>query len=187
MGTNCAANGEGRNQGVLGTNEQSMVALVKASPLGIVAFDLDGKILLWNHAAEEITGWREEEVLGLPIGVLADEKWEGYEVLRRRTLNREVFHSLPMDATRKDGRGIIISYSSAPVFDSENRIVAIMAVIYDISGPKRKPGENEPASGRDGPLFEFRSGKKGPIHCGASATGGPTGLCTCSGTRGNCG
>jgi len=133
MKTNKAGGGEGWKKGSLGTNEQSLVALVKASPLGIVAFDLDGKILLWNRAAEEITGWREKEVLGLPIGALADEKWEEYEVLRRRSLNREVFHSLPMDGTRKDGRRIIISYSSAPVFDSQNRIVATMAVIYDIS------------------------------------------------------
>ena len=118
---------------VFGANQQNLVALVMASPLGIIAIDLDGKILLWNRAAEEITGWREEEMLGLSIQVLADKKWEEYEVLRRRTLNQEVFHSLPMDATRKDGRRIVISYSSAPVFDSANRIVATMAVIYDIS------------------------------------------------------
>ena len=118
---------------VFGANQQNLVALVKASPLGIIAIDLDGKILLWNRAAEEITGWREEEMLGLSIQVLADRKWEEYEVLRRRTLNQEVFHSLPMGATRKDGRRIVISYSSAPVFDGANRIVATMAVIYDIS------------------------------------------------------
>jgi PAS domain S-box-containing protein len=101
-----------------GANSQNLVALVRASPLGIVAIDLDGTIVLWNRAAEEIMGWREEEVLGLPIGLFTRENWEGYEVLRRRTLNREVFHSLPMDATRKDGRRIVISYSSAPVCTS---------------------------------------------------------------------
>ena len=122
-----------KGKSVFGTNQQSLVALVKASPLGIIAFDLDGTILLWNRAVEEITGLSDKEVLGLPIEVLADEKWEEYEVLRRRTLNREVFHSLPMTATRKDGRRIVISYSSAPVFDSKKRIVATMAVIYDIS------------------------------------------------------
>ena len=133
MKTNNSARMAGKGKGVLSSNEQSLMALVKASPLGIVAFDLGGKILHWNRAAEEISGWREKEVLGLPIEVLANEKWEEYEVLRRRTLNQEVFHSLPMDATRKDGRRIVISYSSAPVFDSENLIVATMAVIYDIS------------------------------------------------------
>ena len=123
----------GQQKTLFGTNQQNLLALFKASPLGIIAIDLDGKILLWNCAAEEITGWHEKEVLGLPIGVFTEEKWEEYEVLRRRTLNQEVFHSLPMEATRKDGRRIVISYSTAPVFDSENRIVATMAVIYDIS------------------------------------------------------
>jgi PAS domain S-box-containing protein/putative nucleotidyltransferase with HDIG domain len=118
---------------LFGINQQNLLALVKASPLGIVVFDLDGTILLWNHATEEITGWREEAVLGLPIVGFADEKWEEFEVIRRRTLNQEVFQSLPMATTRKDGRRIVISYSSAPVFDSGNRIVATMAVIYDIS------------------------------------------------------
>lgn len=102
------------------------MALVKASPLGIIAIDLDGNILLWNRAAEEITGWREKEVLGLPIAVIAGEKWVEHKVLCRRILNQKVFHILPMDAIRKDGRRIVISYSSAPVFDSENPIVATM-------------------------------------------------------------
>lgn len=122
---------------VFGTNQQNLLNLVKASPLGIVAFDLDSSILLWNRAAEEITGWRENEVLGLPIEVLVNTNWEQYEVVRKRTLNREVFHSLPMDATRKDGTRIVISYSSAPVFDNENHIVATMAVIHDISEKKK--------------------------------------------------
>ncbi len=132
MNVDSATEATEKGKEVFGANQQNLVALVKASPLGIVAFDLDGKILLWNRAAEEITGWCEEEMQGLSIQVLADRKWEEYEVLRRRTLNREVFHSLPMDATRKDGLPIIISYSSAPVLDGD-RIVATMAVIYDIS------------------------------------------------------
>jgi PAS domain S-box-containing protein/putative nucleotidyltransferase with HDIG domain len=99
----------------------------------MIAFDLDGRILIWNHAAEEITGWHEEEVLGLPVWVIADDRREEYESLRVRTLNREVFQSLPMDATRKDGRRIVISYSAAPILDEKKNIVATMAVIYDIS------------------------------------------------------
>src|SRR6185369_82699 len=141
METNRTAAGAVGTSGVFGTNEQSLVALVKASPLGIIAFDLDGTILLWNRAAEEITGWSESEVLGLPIAVFADRQWDDYEVLRRRTLNREVFHSLPMSATKKEGEEIIISYSSAPVFDSENSIVATMAVIYDISEKMKMEAE----------------------------------------------
>lgn len=126
---------------VFGVNHQNLLALVEASPLGILSADLDGKILLWNRALEEITGWRADEVLGLSIQVLADGELEEYEELRQRTLRREVFHSLPMSATRKDGRKIIISYSTAPIENAENAIVATMAIIYDISEKSRLEAE----------------------------------------------
>lgn len=121
-----------RGKVLFGANLQNLLALVKASPLGIIVFDLDGTILLWNSAVEKITGLREKEVIGLSIDTFIDEKWEQFEVLRRRTLNQEVFHSLPMNSTRKDGARIVISYSSTPVFDGDS-IVATMAIIYDIS------------------------------------------------------
>ena len=133
MTADSARDAFGKGKAVFGANQQNLLALVEASPLGIIAFDLDGKVLLWNRAAEEILGWCEQEVLGLPIWVLAGDNGEEYEALRRRTLRREVFHSLPMDATRKGGRRIVVSYSTAPVIDNENNVVSTMAVIYDIS------------------------------------------------------
>jgi PAS domain S-box-containing protein/putative nucleotidyltransferase with HDIG domain len=132
MTANIATDAFGKDETVFGTNQQNLLALVDASPLGIIAIGLDGRIILWNRAAEEITGWREKEVRGLPIWVIAGDKREEYESLRR-TLNREVFHSLPMEVTRKDRQKIVISYSAAPVCDSENNVTATMAVIYDIS------------------------------------------------------
>lgn len=137
MTANSATDAFGKDETVFGTNQQNLLALVEASPLGIIAIDLDGKIILWNRAAEEITGWREKDVRGIPIWVIAGDKGEEYESLSRRTLNREVFHSLPMEITRKDLRKIVISYSAAPVCDSRNNVIATMAVIYDIS-EKRK-------------------------------------------------
>jgi len=117
---------------LFGTKQSNLLSLVQSSPLGIIAFDLSGKILLWNRAAEEITGWLEKEVLGAHVQSFADDGWEKYEILRMRTLNGEVFHSQPIKAAIKDGRQRIISYSSAPVFDGD-RIVATMAAIYDIT------------------------------------------------------
>ena len=45
----------------------------------------------------------------------------------------EVFISLPLDATRKDGSSIRISFSTAPIFDAENSVVGTMAVVFDIT------------------------------------------------------
>jgi PAS domain S-box-containing protein/putative nucleotidyltransferase with HDIG domain len=114
-------------------NAQGLQALVKASPLGIIGIDLDGNIRLWNKAAEQISGWQEEEVLGQSIGVLSRNGWGAYEELRRRTLLMEVFNSMPLSATRKDGLDIRVSYSAAPVLDDKNRVIGTVAVLYDIT------------------------------------------------------
>lgn len=114
-------------------NVQGLSTLVKASPLGILAIDLDGKIQFWNKAMEDISGWREEEVLGKSVEVIAAGHLDHYEELRRRTLKLEVIHSLPMNAKNKDGVNIIISYSTAPIVDYKSRVVGTMAVLCDIT------------------------------------------------------
>ncbi|SJZ57808.1 PAS domain S-box-containing protein/HDIG domain-containing protein [Trichlorobacter thiogenes] len=120
-------------EATLGVNQRNLLKLVKSSPLGMIAIDPQGLILLWNLAAEEITGWSEQEVLGQDFRLLVDA-WLVYELeeVHKRILNSEVIHSLPITITRKDGRMIIISYSSAPVFD-DDRIIAAIAVIYDVT------------------------------------------------------
>lgn len=55
---------------------EHLSALVKSSPLGMLAFDLEGKIVLWNQALEKISGWREGEILGNSIEVIAPEHGE---------------------------------------------------------------------------------------------------------------
>src|ERR671933_116913 len=41
-------------------------ALVDASPLAMWVLDPDAHVLLWNRAAERLTGWPADEVLGRP-------------------------------------------------------------------------------------------------------------------------
>jgi PAS domain S-box-containing protein/putative nucleotidyltransferase with HDIG domain len=114
-------------------SDEGLSALVKSSPLGIIAADLDGIIRFWNKAAEKITGWREDEVLGRSIKVLSEDSGEVYDETRRRTLQKEIFTSLPMRATKKDGSIMQISYSAGPLLDEENHIVGTVAILYDIT------------------------------------------------------
>jgi PAS domain-containing protein len=45
-------------------------AVFRSSPLALWAVDLDGKVLLWNPAAERIFGWSAEEGVGRPLPVI---------------------------------------------------------------------------------------------------------------------
>jgi len=112
---------------------EKLMVLVQSSPLGIMAVDLDGIIRFWNKATEKITGWREDEALGRPIRMFPGDRWEVYEEVRQRTLQREIFTSLPVHAVKKDGTPMHISYSAAPLLDAENHVVGTMALLYDIT------------------------------------------------------
>jgi PAS domain S-box-containing protein len=41
-------------------------ALEEAAPVSIVAFDRDGRVTIWNLAADRLFGWRASEVIGRP-------------------------------------------------------------------------------------------------------------------------
>ena len=41
--------------------------LLDAIGQAIIATDLQGRIIYWNRAAEELNGWTTEEVMGPPI------------------------------------------------------------------------------------------------------------------------
>ena len=115
---------------------ETLVALVKASPLGIMAVDLDGIIRFWNKAAEKVFGWWEDEVIGRAVRELkgfSEDHLGEFEEIRRRTLQRETFISMPVRANKKDGTNMQISYSTAPVIDAENHIVGTVAFFYDIT------------------------------------------------------
>jgi len=42
-------------------------ALLDASPFGVMALDTAGRVRLWSRGAQNILGWREEDVIGRPL------------------------------------------------------------------------------------------------------------------------
>ena len=53
-----------RAEEALRQTTQTLQTLIQASPLAIIALDLDFNIRLWNPGAERMFGWKESEVLG---------------------------------------------------------------------------------------------------------------------------
>ena len=43
---------------------EKLRTLVDASPLAIIALDVNGLVTIWNHAAEEMFGWTADVALG---------------------------------------------------------------------------------------------------------------------------
>ena len=110
-----------------------LAAVLDASVQAIVAFDLQGIVLLWNPAAERLFGWSAAEAIGQfaphvpPEGVpnfvervsrlRAGEQWIGHRSTRRR----------------KDGSRVELSVSSSGLLDRDGKVVGIVAAITDVT------------------------------------------------------
>ncbi|HIK06213.1 MAG TPA: PAS domain S-box protein [Trichormus sp. M33_DOE_039] len=115
------------------TND-TLQALVKASPRAIVMLDREGKVKIWNPAAQQMFGWTEAEVLNCPnpIGL------ENYPTLQRSVLQGTTYSRLEFRQQKKDGTPIDIIFSAAPLLDSDGQIGGIVAVIADITEQKQQ-------------------------------------------------
>ncbi|MDQ6676327.1 MAG: PAS domain S-box protein [Acidobacteriota bacterium] len=102
----------------------------------IVAFTVEGKITLWNEAAERLFGWRADEVLGGAIPFVPADKLEEHRAMRARDLQGEGFTEQELRRRRKDGTAVDIRVSTAPLRDATGKITAIMSVYVDVTEHK---------------------------------------------------
>ncbi len=112
---------------------QTLGALAEASPLAIMVLDPQGRLKLWNPAAERMFGWTAEEVIGRQAPVILEERMDEFRDKIRNTL---AFHPLIGTETihlRKDGSIINVGIWTAPLRDTRGEPYAVMVVIADIT------------------------------------------------------
>jgi PAS domain S-box-containing protein len=126
----------------LEVSRQHLAAIVASSDDAIIGESLDGVITSWNHGAQRIFGYSAEEVVGMPLSLLAppDRRDEMPELLRRLLHGEHVEH-YETHRVRKDGQIIDVSLTFSPVLDESGRIVGASKVARDIT--ERKKAEEE--------------------------------------------
>jgi PAS domain S-box-containing protein len=92
--------------------------LVESAGDAIVAADTEGKIVLWNAAAERIFGHSKSEALGQTLDLIIPERlrerhWTGYREVMRTGKTRYGTDLLRVPATHKDGRRLSIAFTVA--------------------------------------------------------------------------
>jgi PAS domain S-box-containing protein len=94
-------------------------AIIKASPLAIIAVDPEDRVILWNQCAEQMFGWKESEVLGKPLPILPPG-------LDRAALGIDLTagpsHGIESVRVRKDGVQIPVSVWSARIASLGGRL-----------------------------------------------------------------
>ncbi len=116
---------------------QRLKAVIDASPLAIFRMDLDGTVKSWNRAAEQMFGWKEDEVLDRPLPTIPDEAQHDFHDLLSGASRGEVLTGLETRRRRKDGKIIDIRLWTAPVRHPSGEIRGKIAIAADFTDHKR--------------------------------------------------
>ena len=131
---------------------QTLRALIEASPLAIGVLDRDRRLRSWNKAGEQIFGWTAAEALAHAGPLLSPEENRDEALERQdRLLAGESLLGLELRHRRKDGSPIDVEVWAAPLRDTLGDIsgsVVIYAESPSVGRPRRrcvKPRRNTEA------------------------------------------
>ncbi|MFH1844142.1 MAG: sigma 54-interacting transcriptional regulator [bacterium] len=103
-------------------------------PHGIFTVDEHGHITSFNRAAESITGWTRDEVIGeICSDVFHSDHCENSCFLRQSMEHGEQHRDQEVTITRRDGHKLQVSISTANLADSQGRIRGGVEMFRDLS------------------------------------------------------
>lgn len=129
-----------------GEVHRRLAAIVEGSDDAIISKNLDGVIMSWNRAAEQLFGYTEKEMLGKSITLLIPpERADEEKVILSRLRAGETVEHYETERRRKDGTLVPISLTVSPIRDDLGRVVGASKIARDISERLRAQGEIERA------------------------------------------
>ncbi len=104
----------------------------------VLATDPEGRIIFWNRAAEELYGWKKEEVMGASVlDVTPAPGRVSHTDEIREQLRRGKPWSGEFLTRTKDGERFPVEVIDTPVFDASGRLQAIVGISRELTGQKR--------------------------------------------------
>ncbi len=128
--------GQVHKENLFSTDEASR-SVITASPLAMIALDREGRVMIWNPAAEVMFGWQREEVLGLPLKTVTTEGEEEADSLFKKSLDEAMNVSVETKRRRKDGSVIDVRLFTSSIHDAGGDVVGSMSILEDITQQKK--------------------------------------------------
>lgn len=119
--------------------EQSAIlkAIYDTVPSGVVILDPDGQVTSFNRCAEDITGYRFEEVLGQDYFSAFRMDGEGETRIREGISRGEPIGNMDVKIVDREGRGRTIRINMAPLVEKSGRIEGSIQTFMDVTEEKR--------------------------------------------------
>lgn len=134
------------------TTKELLTAVINASPIAIICLTTDSTVTVWSRAAEQIFGYKADEVLGkkymlVPSGDPVAVK--EFEEVFARACAGETLRGILVKRQRKDGTVIDVSFDAAPMYGPDGSVEAIAYALSDVTERNRLEQELRQAQKMD--------------------------------------
>ena len=113
-----------------------LASLVQAAGDAIIVADPEGRIRLWNPAAERLFGFTPAEAVGHSLNLIIPERfrprhWAGYHSVMQTGQTHYGTQVLRVPAQHKDGQRLSIAFTVALLRASDGQVTGIAAFVRD--------------------------------------------------------
>lgn len=115
-----------------------LAAIVASSHDAVLAATLDGTLVSWNASAERLFGYKESEIIGQHMSVLAPPGEPGFFGSVVHALRQgETRENLEVRRRRKDGTLIELVLTFSPICRPAGEMVGVAAICRDMTAQRR--------------------------------------------------
>ena len=106
---------------------------------GVIATDTEGRVVLMNQVAEELTGWTQDEAQGLPVAkvfrLIHEHTRKTCDTRVNKVIRTGKGISLPAHIIlqARAGAEYILAASAAPIIDQQGLVIGVVLVFQDIT------------------------------------------------------
>lgn len=114
-------------------NSNAMAALIATTSDAVMSYDLNGNIITWNAAAEQLYGYDKTEIVGQSLETLYPENWPQRVTYYRDEIIAGRLQDFEATRVAKDGTERDVWVSCAPIRNSEGEIIAISNIHRNVT------------------------------------------------------
>jgi diguanylate cyclase (GGDEF)-like protein/PAS domain S-box-containing protein len=118
-------------------SNDTLEAVIDASPVAIVCSSPDRNIVLWSRAAEQVFGHKAADVLGQRTKILPPNDGAESQALFERAAAGETLRDIELKRMRKDGSLVDVRISAAPMYNRDGSVRGVAWSYDDITSRKQ--------------------------------------------------
>ncbi len=98
----------------------------------LLILGVDARIVMTNPAIEELLGYREDELVGKPLGFIMDENDIELFYMIKGLISNGTVRNRALTCISRDGRKVPVDFNGSAMRDADGRLIGIVGLVRDM-------------------------------------------------------